>query len=162
MLPQGHTDGADLVASHAGVGIGLVTALRATPFRIFHGEVTIPADLLPPHILSQDQILSLYDDEHQSNFDNESEAARYFQEAAREMALLASGHLAQARELQGQMPRHARPCLLPIIPALNFLDQLQRENYQLTKMHKLQQEPSPAERLKLLWLLSRTWLTGVF
>jgi NADH dehydrogenase [ubiquinone] 1 alpha subcomplex assembly factor 6 len=45
-------DEADIVASHAGIGIGLVTALRSTPYRVQHGEVPIPAELLHNTLLA--------------------------------------------------------------------------------------------------------------
>jgi phytoene/squalene synthetase len=82
-----------------------------------------------------------------------------FKEAVRIMAEEATGHLAEARELQGKVLKHARACLLPVIPALMFLSKLQEVDHNIfdTKL-----QVSEQGRLKLLLLLSRTWLTGIF
>jgi NADH dehydrogenase [ubiquinone] 1 alpha subcomplex assembly factor 6 len=147
-------DEADVVASHAGIGIGLVTALRATPFRLVHGEVPIPAELLH-NTFGYNELMNFEDDE----FTLSEKDANMFREAVQIMAEEAAGHLAEARELQGKVPKHARACLLPVIPALLFLSKLQEVDHNLfdTKL-----QVSEQGRLKLLLLLSRTWLTGIF
>jgi NADH dehydrogenase [ubiquinone] 1 alpha subcomplex assembly factor 6 len=147
-------DEADIVASHAGVGIGLATALRATPFRLVHGEVPIPSELLHPKF-AYNELLNFQEDE----FTLSEQDAAMFRQAVQHMAEEATGHLAQARELQGKVPKHARACILPVIPALVFLSKLQEVDHNLFDS-KLQ--VSEQARLKLLLLLGRTWLTGIF
>jgi NADH dehydrogenase [ubiquinone] 1 alpha subcomplex assembly factor 6 len=145
---------ADIVASHAGVGIGLVTALRATPFRLVHGEVPIPAELLHP-AFPYNELVNWHDDDF-TLIEKDADMLRH---AVQHMAEVATGHLAQARELQGRVPKHARACLLPVIPALLFLSKLQEVDHNIfdTKL-----QVSDQTRLRLLLLLGRTWLTGIF
>jgi NADH dehydrogenase [ubiquinone] 1 alpha subcomplex assembly factor 6 len=147
-------DEADIVASHAGVGIGLVTALRATPFRLVYGEVPIPAELLHP-TFGYNELTNFQEEE----FTLSERDAAMFKQAVQHMAAEAAGHLGQARELQGKVPKHARACILPVIPALMFLSKLQEVDYNLfdTKL-----QISEQARLKLLLLLGRTWMTGIF
>jgi len=78
-------------------------------------------------------------------------------EAVREMVLVASSHLVEARERQSDVPRHARPCFLPVVPALHFLSKLERADCDIFDDSLL--EP---DQLRILLLLGRTWLTGVF
>jgi NADH dehydrogenase [ubiquinone] 1 alpha subcomplex assembly factor 6 len=147
-------DEADLVASHAGVGIGLVTALRATPFRLVYGEVPIPAELLHP-AFGYNELMDFQAEE----FTLSERDADMFKQAVQHMAEEATAHLAQARELQGKIPKHARACILPVIPALMFLSKLQEVDHNLfdTKL-----QISEKARLRMLLLLGRTWLTGIF
>ena len=78
-------------------------------------------------------------------------------DAVRHVALTASLELGKARDLQVQVPKASRVCLLPVIPSLHFLSKLEAAEYQLFDP-KLQDET----RLRLLLLLGRTWLTGIF
>jgi NADH dehydrogenase [ubiquinone] 1 alpha subcomplex assembly factor 6 len=146
-------DDADLVASHAGVGIGVTTALRATPFRLVQGEVPIPAELLHK-TFPYNELVNWQDDE----FTLSEQDATVLHEAVLHMAHVASSHLTQARELQGKVPKHARACLLPVVPALHFLSKLQEADHNLFDSQKLTDQT----RLALLLLLGRTWMTGVF
>jgi hypothetical protein len=69
-------------------------------------------------------------------------------------------HFHVARSLQSKaQPKSAKPCiLLSIIPSLHNLNKLQGFKYNL--FHATLPDPN-SQRLKLLFLLSRTWLTGV-
>lgn len=115
------------------------------------GECTIPKELLPEqfpyHKLSaQNPKSELTDEEHQQ-----------IKDAVQEMAMAASAHLAEARDRQGDLPSHARPCLLPVVPALHYLSRLETTEYDIFNDGLL--EP---EQLKVLLLLGRTWMTGIF
>lgn len=149
-------DEADIVASHAGVGIGLVTSLRSTPLRVLHGEVPLAADLFPPHF-SFDSVPQCLQDEDITAL--ESAEAIVWVEAARQVAAEASVHLSQVQRLQAQVPRGGRFCLLPVVPAFHYLSELQRSGYNV--FHPTVRERDPRSRLRLLLLLGRSWLTGV-
>jgi NADH dehydrogenase [ubiquinone] 1 alpha subcomplex assembly factor 6 len=139
------------VAQHAGIGIGLVTALRGARFRLARGECTIPRDLIPKsfpyHKLNEEDPKAAMTEEE----------TKMFQEAVFQMVQTASAHLSQAREMQSVVPKHARPCLLPVVPALHYLSKLEKAEYNIFDDSLLEQD-----HLKGLGLLGRTWLTGVF
>jgi phytoene/squalene synthetase len=144
-------DSVDLVAHHAGIGIGLVTALRGARLRLARGECTIPAELIP-------QSFPYYKfnlDDPKSELSEEE--AKMLREAVYQMVQTASSHLLQARELQSSVPKHARPCFLPVVPAMLNLSKLEKANYDIFDDALL--EP---DHLTGLALLGRTWLTGVF
>jgi NADH dehydrogenase [ubiquinone] 1 alpha subcomplex assembly factor 6 len=145
-------DNADEVASYAGVGIGLTTALRATPFRLMHGEIPIPKDLLRPAFPYQE--LMKQTEEEYTLIESDAIA---FREAVRHMANAASTSLARARDIQGHVPRHARACLLPVVPSIHFLSKLEGVDY-----HLFDPKLNDDTRLRLMLLMGRTWLTGIF
>lgn len=139
------------MAQHAGIGIGLVTALRGARFRLARGECTIPRDLIPKSFPYYK--LNLEDPKAEMT----EEEMKMLQEAVFQMVQTASSHLSQAREMQGVVPKHARPCLLPVVPALHYLSKLEKAEYNIFDDSLLEQD-----HLTGLALLGRTWLTGVF
>ena len=184
-LIQVREDAADEVASHAGVGIGLVTALRSTPMRFLnHKEMPIPADLWKPPssvFYPQQDTFSMQDverhlQEEASKPKDEEQAASAksfglvktaeeeaeFLEAVQYLAMTASTHLAKARKNQGDVPKHARAALLPVIPALHFLSILEKANHNLFHPQVMHSSDDPKNQFRLLMLLGRTWLTGIF
>lgn len=139
------------MAYHGGIGIGLVTALRGARFRLARGECAIPKELIPkafPYYKfhSEDPKSELTKEEHDM-----------LRESVQEMAILASSHLAEARERQSVVPRHARPCFLPIVPAQHYLEKLEKSKFDIFDDALLEKD-----QLRLLALLGRTWFTGVF
>jgi hypothetical protein len=155
-------DNADLAAFHAGIGIGLVSAIRIFRERAALGEVMIPQQLLPPDMYPAiylerranpssaegDDVLS---DKFVAEYD------KSLRDAVQQLSLIATSHLNAARELQGKVPKKARACLLPVIPSIHFLSKLERAKYDVWDPSLL--DPS---RLHVLLLMARTWLTGVF
>ena len=150
-MPQVREDDSDTVAYHAGIGVGLVTALRGARIRLARGECSIPKELIPPKFPYQKL------NTHNPNSELTSEESEQIRAAVKEMAILASSHLSEARDRQGCLPKHARPCLLPVVPALHFLSKLEDVDYDI--FHDSLLEPN---QLRVLLLLGRTWLTGVF
>lgn len=158
---------AETIAYHAGVGIGLATVLRSTPFRSNYGEIPIPKDLIGPNFPYEQLIREFYGESNENTTINDIEF-RHPQEAERQLfldavAFIAHGameHFHIARSLQSKaQPKSAKPCLLlSIIPSLHYLNKLQDVKYNV--FHATLVDPN-AQRLKLLFLLSRTWLTGV-
>lgn len=140
-----------MVACNAGIGIGLVTALRGARFRLAKGECAIPQELIakgfPYHRFS------LRDPEAEMT---ESDM-QMLQDAVFEMSQKAYLYLSEARENQSVVPKHARPCFLPVVPALHHLSKLEKVKYNIFDNMLLEQD-----QLTGLLLLGRTWLTGVF
>jgi NADH dehydrogenase [ubiquinone] 1 alpha subcomplex assembly factor 6 len=152
-------DRADETASLAGRGIGLVTLLRALPYRLAQDEYTLPASLLRPDF-PYHQVLPTYlnglDDNEVGEVLTESDALALV-DAIRHVALVASEHLTQARRQQGQVPSRGKGCLLPVVPALSYLSKLEQAQYNVFGV-----TAAPTDRLMLLLRLTRTWATGVF
>jgi NADH dehydrogenase [ubiquinone] 1 alpha subcomplex assembly factor 6 len=154
-------DQADIVASHAGVGIGVLTNLRAAPYRVAMGEIPIPVELLPasfPYSVLQD----LAEDPEAKWPSQEDE--QDWKDAVQQMAMLSSGHLMKAQELQGRIPKAGRSCLLPMVPALQYLANLEADPVNYDVFHPALRGAGADrwDRVKVLLLMSRSWLTGVY
>jgi len=160
----------DIVAQHAGIGIGLATALRGVRMRLARGDCSIPKELLPPNfpydklVYTNNSSFADNDDDddstqnanekenHLSDFEREQ-----LKEAVEHLCVLGYSHLSQAQELQSDVPKHARTCFLPVIPALHYLSKLEKAQYDIFD-DKLMEH----DNMTILALLGRTWLTGVF
>lgn len=144
-------DAADAVASHAGIGIGLATAIRGTPFRLAQSELSIPRELLARDF----QLQSLQDfylnDNPEAAVDVDA-----WRNAIRQVAAEAAAHLNEAQALQSQVPKEGRVALLPLVPAQQFLGRLERADYDV-----FSSTAHDDNRLRLLLLLARSWLTNV-
>lgn len=152
------------MASYAGVGIGLATLLRASPVRLLQGERPIPRDLLTEGF-DYHGLLQAQADESENTDDSEStesSSSLVWKNAVAQVALAASENIMHARNLQGNVPKQARPCLLPVLPAILYLSQLEKANYDVFQLYKRQLMNDARSRITLLWWMSRTWLTGVF
>lgn len=139
------------MAYHAGIGLGLANALRAARFRLARGECSIPKELIPPQfpyskLSVEDPTTELSEEEHTQ-----------LKASVRELLKVSSHHLSIARENQSDVPRHARACLLPVVPALHYLSRLEKSDCDIFDDSLL--EP---DQLRVLMLLGRTWLTGIF
>lgn len=135
------------MASYAGIGIGLTTLLRATPFRLIYDEVPIPAELIRAtfpfrKVYEQDTTLSGEEEEE-------------WKAAVVQMATTAGAHLEEAKEIQSQLPRAARPVLLPMIPSLQFLERLEGAKHNLLDANLYQ-----PLHLQLMLRLGQSWLLG--
>lgn len=154
---------ADAVASHAGIGIGLATALRATPYRLLHGgEVPLPADLFRPGF-PYERLVPMFlgdpDDRDRMIVLTDSDA-QILRDAVQHMANTATEHLIGAQRLQRQVLSAGRACLLPVIPALTYLSKLEQANYNVFDTNVT--SGTSSDRLKLLFRLGRSWMTGIF
>mmetsp|Transcript_15065 Transcript_15065/g.28643 ORF Transcript_15065/g.28643 Transcript_15065/m.28643 type:complete len:526 (-) Transcript_15065:330-1907(-) len=167
-------EASDMVASDIGVGLGILTALRSTGFRATQGECSIPSDLATKHSVLMDTLWSAWDASINDATTNESSSqdALQLRNATMEMAEIASFHLHRAREKQSVVPNVGRPCLLPAICGLRYLDSLREVDYDVLHPSLVGGGSSSssehgvgAERrrkLGLMFLLGRTWLTGTF
>jgi hypothetical protein len=89
-------------------------------------------------------------------FQMDPEQERIMRDAAQHMAYEASLELTKARELQNDIPKRGRACLLPAVPAMNYLSRIKEAEFNLWDP-KLNAEQS---RLWLLTILGKSWLTG--
>ena len=150
MWLQVRDDKADEVASYAGIGIGLTTLLRATPFRLIYDEIPIPANLLRADF----PFKQLFGEENTLGVDDEAE----WNSAVNQMSSTAKAHLDRAKELQTQLPRASRPVFLAMIPSLHFLDRLEAKKYNL--MDPELHDPPHLQQLQLLLRLGKGWIMG--
>jgi hypothetical protein len=129
----------------------LLTALRGARLRLVRGECAIPKELIPSgfpyHKFNTEDPGSTLD----------ADERNMLNQAVCEMAQVASSHLMEARKLQTDVPKIARPCFLPVIPSLQFLSDLERVEYDIFNDELLN-----PNQLKTISLIGRTWLTGVF
>jgi len=161
----------DIVAQHAGIGIGLVTALRGIRFRLIREECSIPKDFFPANfpydklIYTNNSSLASDDDDEESLTEKENlkenqlneEERQLLKDAVEQVCILAFSHLSQAQQLQSNVPTRARTCFLPVIPAMHYLSKLEKAEYDIFDDKLLEHD-----NLTILVLLGRTWLTGVF
>lgn len=136
--------------SHAGVGIGLCLALRSSLFRLQHREVALPSELFRSSFPYRSVL------EHPETTLSEDDQ-NMWDAAVRAMADEASFHILEAQQFQRQVPRSGKVCLLPMVPASLFLSKLQKARFDL-------RDPALYEetRLRLLLLLARSYLTGIY
>ena len=152
-------DAADVVASHAGVGIGVLTNLRAAPYRVAMGEIPVPVELLPPSFpygMLQD-LVEEPDTAWPSDRDEQD-----WKDAVQQMAMVASGHLNKAQRLQGQIPKKGRACLLPMVPAMQYLTKLEAQPVDFDVFHPELRTGDKWDKVRGLLYLGRSWLTGVY
>lgn len=178
---QIRNDDADGVVSAAGMGLGYVTALRSTPYRLANGgEVPIPKDYFRAQF-PYEQLIPLYlgeRDESNSTVLSMEDSQQLFG-AFEHIAVLAQQQFDSVRNEQSSIPSAGRMCLLPMVPAQQYLDKLRctaaavptnsdttansnivgsSMNYNVFDTNII--NPSK-ERLRLFGLLGRSWLTGV-
>lgn len=149
-----------MVASDIGVSLGLITALRSTAFRSIQGECAIPLDLANKYSISMDTIYKaakVHDNEAITGKEESHEAQELLRNAAMEMAQMARFHMHRGRAKQSMVPKEARPCLLPAVCGLQYLDALDACNYDVFHDSLVDRR-----RLNLMLLLGRAWLTGSF
>jgi NADH dehydrogenase [ubiquinone] 1 alpha subcomplex assembly factor 6 len=160
-------DQADRLAYHAGVGIGLTTSLRSTPFRLLYGEIPIPADLLRPGFPYHQLVVQDRSDTDGSLLMTlSSDDAALWDNAVRQVVHEAMIHWNVVRDHQYSIVAGSRrrisnakkSIILPMIPSVHFISKLQKANYNLFAKSSL----IDATPLPLLLLLGRTWATGVF
>ena len=172
---------ADLIASDIGVGLGILTSLRSTGFRILQNECSIPVDVATRYGITMDMLhaaLSVVEKEQDDSTTStntviDADRVLSSQEALRnaviEMAELATFHLHRAREHQSNVPKEGRMALLPAVCGLHYLNSLKECNYNVLHPSLLGGNNDPSlerverkRRLNLMFLLGRTWLTGTF
>lgn len=138
---------ADEMAYHAGVGVGITTALRGTPYLLSNKEMPIPVELLGEtfRITEEDNI----------------EESDIFREACKQLSYVATEHFVRARQVQGSLHSSQRPVFLTMLPSINYLSKLEQKRYNVFDATAMS-AGSGSDRLSLLLLLGRSWMTGVY
>lgn len=155
----------DIVAQHAGIGIGLVTALRGIRMRLVRGDCPIPKELLPSDFPYDKLVFtnnsSFAEDEDDPALDpaNQLTEAQHqiLRDAVKEISVLGYSHLSEAQKLQSGVPKHAKTCFLPVIPAMHYLTKLEAAKYDIFDEKLLEHD-----NMTILARLGKSWLTGNF
>lgn len=140
-LLDGRDEAARRVAGHVGIARALGGLLRAVPFHARQNRIYLPRDLLDNHAVRRDDLLRLRPSE---GLDRTVAA----------VAEAAERHLAAARAAVRDVPRGARPALLPAAIARRDLASLSRAGY--NPLDARVQQPRP----DLVWRLAWARLSG--
>lgn len=171
-----------MVASDIGVSLGILTALRSTGFRAARGECSIPRDLTVKHSVTMDTLWSALGASFNPNNNNttttrtnattSSSSQEVLRNATLEMVDMATFHMQRARSKQSLVPKEARMCLLPAVCGIHYLNSLKECNYDVLHPSLVggggdggddnASRLERSRRLRLMFLLGRTWLTGTF
>lgn len=124
------------------------------------GESSFPLDLTEKYSITMDTIYkaaNAHNDDTNADREDCLEAQEILRNATKEMTQMARFHIHRARSNQSVVPSKARPCLLPAVCGLQYLDALDACNYDVF-------HPSlvDGKRLELMLLLGRAWLTGSY
>lgn len=155
---------ADVVASHVGIGVGLTNTLRSLlPRAGIHGEISLPRDLVIQHLVNI-QLLKHPPEMEDLESAGNLAAREGIQKAVKEVANVASGHFRLARQGQIQVPKQARAVLLPAVPAMDYLNTLERVDYNIFHPDLNSDDSLQGNLAKLrgTFLLGRAALTGIF
>ena len=154
---------ADLVASHVGIGVGIMTAIRSIIPRIaMNAEMAIPIDICEKYSISSKHIQNLF--QNYDVNDTNSNGDESLTNAVREMSHISLSYLSCARSQQYLVPKDGRPCLLPAVGALHYLSALEKVHFNILHPNLLSHD-SLQGRIYLLQnmlKLLRTKYTGTF
>ncbi len=162
------------------MSLGILTALRSTGFRATRGECSIPRELAMKHSVTMDTLwsalnASLNSDNNNHTPTSSSSSKELLRNATLDMVNRATFHLQRARSKQSMVPKEARMCLLPAVCGMHYLNSLKECNYDVLHPSLLgaggvggkdsgekSSQFERRQRLNLMFLLGRTWLTGTF
>lgn len=80
--------------------------------------IPLPQDILAKNKVSHEEILR-------------GKSSDRLNECAYEIASRAHQHVSKSKSLADKVPREARSSLLPAVPVMNYLEKLQRVNYDI-------------------------------
>lgn len=149
-VPRDYNSSIYRAASHAGVAIGITTALRGLPYLLSKGEVRLPQSEMIAHRLSREDIMASFPvlspavvaksmknagktpDPNAFNFtEAQKDKAKDVVDLIYNVASQAHGHLEKSRELQKDIPYNQRRVLLPLVATRLFLEKLQKCNFNI-------------------------------
>eukprot|EP00005_Dracoamoeba_jomungandri_P014020 CAMPEP_0174273124 /NCGR_PEP_ID=MMETSP0439-20130205/53512_1 /TAXON_ID=0 /ORGANISM="Stereomyxa ramosa, Strain Chinc5" /LENGTH=266 /DNA_ID=CAMNT_0015364089 /DNA_START=71 /DNA_END=868 /DNA_ORIENTATION=- len=128
---------AEHAASHIGKSIGIATLLRGTPIHISKRTLYIPNQLLAKHKVSMEEIFR-------------GEFKESFYEAIYEMASVAVSNLAKGRKLGTKVPKESKVALMSGVVAEQYLNALQKKNFDVFHHSLIQPKSLLPLQLKLL------------
>ena len=154
---------ADIAASHLGQSLGLVNIMKGTVVRAARGEICIPGDLCEKHDVSAIDIIQhpLFQEKSETDSNKTTRSSNQLRAATKDLVNATRTHLSHVRNIQGDLPKEARPCLLQAVSALHYLDCLEKVDYDLFDAQMLNKQSSRNDLFHHL-KLGRAWLTGVF
>lgn len=155
-----HSREADVAASHIGQSLGIINILKGFIFRAARGELCIPRDLFTKYNVKATDIT------HHPIFQDDGKelqlsSSENLKNAVKDVAFIARNHLYRARNLQGNLSKEARLCMLQAVSALHYLDRLENADFDVFDKSLLEKQSSRNDighHLKL----GRAWITGVF
>lgn len=156
---------------HLGWGIGVVTAIRSVSYRaLLMGDIAIPLDVMKKHHVPEEYLrhplaLRIHEGKQEPVNDEEKMARKALKSAIEDMAQVARYHLSHARGLQTRIPKEGRACFLPAVFAIQYLDRLERVDFDVFHEDLISGRDTLVFRYQRLvgsLLLGRAWLTGIF
>jgi phytoene/squalene synthetase len=121
------SDGADHVATHLGMGIGLANFLRSVPPLAAQGHVALPGELMEKHRISSSVLLK---PEERDPHDDENLRA-----AAFDLAVVGNEHLRHARDTflnpESKVPAEARGAFLRGVDARLYFERMEVCNFDM-------------------------------
>ena len=154
-------DKADLAASHLSACNSIIQALQSTQYRIMRNEISIPKDMMQKYSLTSSSLLPQQPQQDTTNKDTivDSAITPELKQAIKEMISEAKYHLYAAREMQSDIPKEGKLCLLlPAVVSMKYLDIVENK-YKYDIFH--QNIDSELLDWKSMLYLGRTWLTSV-
>ena len=154
---------ADIVASHLGIGIGIMTAIRSiVPKITVNAEMAIPVDICEKYSISPKYLQNLI-----QNYDageNNNKGDQPLREAVKEMSHISMSHLAYARSRQHLVPTEGRPCLLPAVAGLQYLSTLEQVHFNILHPDILSRDSLQGRInvVKIMLKMLRAKYTGIF
>eukprot|EP01126_Amoeba_proteus_P040429 TRINITY_DN4312_c0_g1_i6.p1 TRINITY_DN4312_c0_g1~~TRINITY_DN4312_c0_g1_i6.p1 ORF type:complete len:263 (+),score=61.21 TRINITY_DN4312_c0_g1_i6:223-1011(+) len=115
---------ADHVASHLGKAMGLVTLLRGLPYH--QNDIYLPMELTTQHRLTQEALRRI---KSQLGTPEGKENMQKLQDVVFTVASRAHDHLNWARQHRKDVPKAAIPAFLPSSFCEDFLQRLQKEDF---------------------------------
>jgi len=109
---------ADHAASHIGKAMGLTTMIRAIPYHIHQGRLSLPLNIVDQTKIPINDTLK-------------GKSTPQLEEAIFQIASVAKDHIHHARRFHNQVPSSAKPVLLPVVPCDMYLDRLQKHHFNI-------------------------------
>ena len=116
ILASGGDPGSADAAGHAGVAYAVTGLLRAFPYDVRRGRVTLPQSVLDQHGAARDDLLA-------------GRRSAALDRALGEMRGVARRHLDSARRLRATLPAPVKPAFLPVALVDGYLRQMERRDY---------------------------------
>lgn len=134
--------------SHLGKSLGIIESLKSTPFMLRENRCNLPLDLWSKYKLSTQE---LYRNYGQSN--------SKLQDLVFELGTRANDHLITSLKFQKEWPRSSFPVMLNYIPAKEYLEKL--EKYEFNIFHPKLFQKSWNLPFKLLYYARKKSLPGL-
>jgi phytoene synthase len=116
ILASGGDAGSPDAAGHAGVAYAVAGLLRAFPYDVRRGRLTLPQSVLDQHGVARDEL-------------HAGRRSLALDRALGEMRGVARRHLDSARRFRATLPAPVKPAFLPVALVDGYLRQMKRRDY---------------------------------